>query len=113
MKKWIPDCYWPGASHGSYLSHESICVLNTEDRPAHLALTLYFEDREPLDGFAVLVGARRTRHIRMDALISERGDRVPRDTPYAVLLESDEDVAVQYTRVDTTQSELALMTTVV
>ena len=49
----------------------------------------------------------------MDALVSPRGDRVPRDTPYAVLLESDEDVSVQYTRVDTTQSELALMTTIV
>ena len=113
MKKLIPDCYWPGANHGSYVSHESICVLNTGERPAKMTLTLYFEDRELLAGFTVTVPARRTRHIRMDALVSPRGDRVPRDTPYAVLLESDEDVSVQYTRVDTTQSELALMTTIV
>ena len=82
MKKLIPDCYWPGANHGSYVSHESICVLNTGERPAKMTLTLYFEDREPLAGFTVTVPARRTRHIRMDALVSPRGDRVPRDTPY-------------------------------
>lgn len=113
MIKLIPDCYWPGADHGDYVSHESVCVLNTGDRPAQIAMTLYFEDREPLAGFTVPVGARRTRHIRMDALVSDHGDRVPRAVPYAVLLESDVEVAVQYTRMDTTQGELALMTSIV
>lgn len=113
MEKLLPDCYWPSSKNGSYVSHESICVLNVTDRPAHIKITLYFEDRDPIRGFSVTVGPERTSHIRMDKQVSETGETVPMDTPYAALVESDVDVAVQYTRVDTTQSELALMTTMV
>lgn len=113
MQKLLPDCYWPSSKNGSYVSHESICVLNVTDQPAHIKITLYFEDRDPIKGFFVTVDPERTSHIRMDKQVSETGETVPMDTPYAALLESDVDVAVQYTRVDTTQSELALMTTMV
>ena len=66
-----------------------------------------------MKGFCVPVEPERTRHIRMDQLVSENGCMVPMDTPYAAVVESEVDVAVQYTRVDTTQPELALMTTMV
>lgn len=113
MQKLLPDCYWPSSQNGSYVSHEAICILNVTDRLAHINITLYFEDREPMGGFNATVEPRRTSHIRMDRQISASGERVPMDTPYAALVESDVDVAVQYTRVDTTQSELALMTAIV
>lgn len=113
MKWFIPDCYWPQVDHGDYVSHEAVCVLNTNDTEAKVFLTLYFEDREKLSGFSVTVGAERTSHIRLDKLLNEDGVPVPRATPYAIVVECDKDISVQYTRVDTTQPELAIATTIV
>lgn len=113
MKKVIPDCYWPGSQNGSYISHEALCVLNDRDIPIHIELTLYFEDRDPISGFSVMVEGYRTKHIRMDKIINDKGQTVPKDTPYAIIAECSETVSLQYTRVDTTQSQLALMTTIV
>ena len=113
MKKLIPDCYWPSSKNGAYVSHEAICVLNVNRYPVRLSMCLYFEDRDKLDGFDVIVEAERTLHIRLDQLRNIQGKPIPMDTPYAILLESDQDVAVQYTRVDTTQAELAIATTMV
>lgn len=114
MKYWdIPDAYWPsGTPEGSYVSHEAVCILNPTDAPTEVALTLYFEDREPMTGFALTVDARRARHVRMDRLTNAAGQPVPRDTPYAIRVASaTEELSVQYTRVDTTQTNLGLATT--
>ena len=49
---YIPDAFYPAVDQGeSYVSHEAVCVLNTGDKDAHIQITLYFEDREPLEGF--------------------------------------------------------------
>jgi hypothetical protein len=37
---------------------------------------------------------------------------IPRDTPYAILVESSEPIVVQYSRLDTSAVEMALMTTI-
>ncbi|MGM9522245.1 MAG: sensory rhodopsin transducer [Oscillospiraceae bacterium] len=113
MKKFIPDCFWPSSKNGEYVSHEAVCILNDGADPVNVTLTLYFEDREKMTGFSFVVGAERTLHIRMDKIANDKEEKVPVDTPYAVVVEADKDVAVQYTRVDTTQSQLALMTTAV
>ncbi|MCD8104948.1 MAG: hypothetical protein LUF35_08105 [Lachnospiraceae bacterium] len=113
MKKLIPDCYWPEVSNGEYVSHEAVCVLNTGAAPVTVELTLYFEDREKLGGYQVTIPAERTKHIRLDQLVNVEGTAIPRGTPYAMVIEADQEVAVQYTRVDTTQSQLAIATTIV
>lgn len=113
MKKMIPDCYWPDVNNGTYVSHEAVCVLNTNEKPAEVKLTLYFEDREKLGGYSVTVPAERTLHIRLDKLLNQDGIAIPKATPYAMVIECEEEVAVQYTRVDTTQPELAIATTIV
>ncbi|MCF0238666.1 MAG: hypothetical protein HUK24_08710 [Sphaerochaetaceae bacterium] len=112
--KWmVPDMCWPKiTSEGSnYLSHESICVLNTSDTDAHVTVTLYFQDREPVVGKPVLCAARRSKHFRMNSVEWEGGVQLPVGTGYAITIESDIDVGVQYTRLDTTQPAEALMTT--
>ena len=53
----------------------------------------------------------RTCHIRLDRLRSEDGREIPRGIPYALLVESNTPIVVQYSRLDTSQAELALMTT--
>lgn len=111
MKWLIPDCYWPAVTTGDqYVSHEAICVLNTNQEAAEVSLTLYFEDRAPLTGISKTVPGERTLHIRMDQL---EGCPVPRGVPYAVVVSCDKEIAVQYTRVDTTQPALAISTTIV
>lgn len=113
MKKFIPDCYWPSSANGSYVSHEAVCVLNLHKEEVFVNLTLYFEDKEKLGGYSVKIPGERTKHIRLDQLKNVDGIPVPKDTPYALLIECDQDVAIQYTRVDTTQPELAIATTLI
>ncbi|MEF2966039.1 sensory rhodopsin transducer [Paenibacillus sp. M1] len=104
----IPDGYIPPESSGQMTSHESICVLNFGDLPAKLNITIYFEDREPLENIVETVGGRRTKHIRTAGLSSD-GQSIPPGVPYAMTVESDRAVIVQYSRLDSTQAELALM----
>ncbi|MHB8062770.1 MAG: sensory rhodopsin transducer [Ruminiclostridium sp.] len=109
----IPDAYWHSKSKGCFPSHESVCVLNAGGKPAHISMTLYFEDREKLEGFNVVVESERTTHIRMDKQRNNVGQAVPMDTPYAIVVRSDVLLTMQYTRMDTSQPEMAIMTTMV
>ncbi|GAA0137428.1 sensory rhodopsin transducer [Paenibacillus sp. YSY-4.3] len=104
----IPDGYIPPDSRGELVSHESICVLNCGETPARLGITIYYEDREPLEGIEATVEGRRTKHIRTSSLESG-GERIPPGVPYALTVESDVPVIIQYSRLDTSQPELALM----
>lgn len=106
----IPDAYIPPHSSGSLPSHEAICVLNCGGEEAALSITAYFEDREPLENMQVTVGARRTKHIRTDELHKD-GESIPPGVPYALEVFSNVPIYVQYSRLDSTQPELALMTT--
>ncbi|MFC9711666.1 sensory rhodopsin transducer [Paenibacillus sp. NPDC056933] len=104
----IPDGYIPPDSSGSLESHESICVLNTGTTDAQLQITIYFEDREPLEDIVAVVPARRTKHIRTASLKS--GEQlIPPGVPYAITVSSNVPVIIQYSRLDSTQPELALM----
>ena len=108
----IGDGYWDSHSNGLFNSHESVCVLNTSDKDATITMTLYFEDRDEMGGFVAKCGAKRTHHIRMDKLISQEGKAVPQDVPYAILVERDVPVVVQYSRLMSSQPELGLMSTI-
>lgn len=109
-KTWfIPDAFYPEKDNGDYVSHEAVCVLNTNDSDAHISLTLYFEDREPVSGFSAVCPARRTNHIRLDKIVASDGRRIERGIPYAILVESDVPIVCQYSRLDTTQSEMSFM----
>ncbi len=108
----IPDMYWPEITSGEhYVSHESICVLNTGSEDCAINITLYFEDAEPMPLQSVLCAARRTHHIRMDKILDLKGKHIPQGVPYAATVACSIPVSVQYTRVDTTQSANAIMTT--
>lgn len=112
-RRWaIAEGYIPGQSTGpapELESHEACCLLNTGDATAHVVLTLYFEDREPAGPYRVEVPPRRTLHLRFNNL--DDPEPVPRDTPYASVIESDVPIVVQHTRLDSRQAENALMTT--
>lgn len=107
----IPDGYLPDRSNGDLVSHEAVCVLNTGYEDARMVLTIFFEDRDPLECPDIVCGARRTNHIRLDKIRADNGMQIPRGVPYAVELVSTVPVVVQHSRMDTSQAELALFTT--
>lgn len=109
----IPEGYIPGESTGpqpAMTSHETVCVLNTGDRDAHLEITLYYTDREPMGPYRATVPASRTRHIRFNDL--EEPEPVLRDTDYSSVIVSDQPVVVQHTRLDSRQPANALLSTI-
>ena len=114
MKKWfIPDGFWHTKSNGVFPSHEAICVLNINDTAATVFLTLFFEDREKMSDFIIEIPAERTLHIRMDKITNTKGAGVPQNTPYAIMIECGQEISIQYTRVDTSQPEMSMATTIV
>jgi len=111
-RMWIvPDCYLPVQSTGGLESHEAACVLNLGAKAAELKFTAFFEDRGPLEDLRATCGPRRTNHVHLEALKNRRGESIPRGVPFALAVESNFQVVVQHTRLDTTQPALALMTT--
>ncbi|WP_276352043.1 sensory rhodopsin transducer [Cohnella caldifontis] len=108
-KLWyIPDGYIPETSSGQLTSHESVCVLNCSSEEALLRFTVFFEDREPIEDIMVVVPGRRTKHIRTSSL-NKNGRTIPPGVPYAMEVVSDIPVVVQYSRLDSSQAENALM----
>lgn len=109
----IPEGYIPSGSayeDHALISHEAACILNCGTRDAAVSIMLYFEDRDPVGPYRVTVPARRTRHLRFNDLTEPAP--VPRDTPYASLIESDVPIIVQHTRLDSRKAELALLSTI-
>ncbi|HEY0833482.1 MAG TPA: sensory rhodopsin transducer [Azospirillum sp.] len=109
----IAEGYIPGWSHGpepEMESHETVCILNAGDEDALVRITVYFEDREPAGPYVHTVPARRTRHLRFNEMTDP--EPVPRETPFASLIESDRPVVVQHTRLDSRQAENALLSTI-
>lgn len=91
-------------------SHETVCILNASERDAHVAITVFFADREPAGPYRVVVPARRTRHLRFNDL--DDPEPIPRDTDYSTVIESDVPIVVQHTRLDSRQDANALLTTI-
>lgn len=113
-KTWaIAEGYLPEWSTGpepELKSHETVCILNAGSIKAEVKLTIYFANRDPLGPFSIEVPAQRTKHVRFDRL-KDPGE-VPRGTDFACLIESSVPVVVQHTRLDSRQSENALMSTI-
>jgi hypothetical protein len=108
----IAEGYIPGASTGpepQMTSHETACILNTGSRDAHVKITIFFSDRDPVGPYHVTIPARRTRHLRFNEL--NEPEPIPRDTDYSSVFESDESIVVQHTRLDSRQNANALLST--
>jgi hypothetical protein len=113
-KQWaIAEGYIPAWSHGQepeMTSHETACLLNTNDSEATVEIMVYFKDREPAGPYRVTVPARRTLHLRFNELSDP--EPIPRGTDYASTISADLPIVVQHTRLDSRQSEMALISTI-
>jgi hypothetical protein len=111
----IPEGYLPPEEESvsqdrAMVSHETACMVNTGDRDAHVTITVFFADSEPIGPYRVVVPARRTLHQRINELTDPQP--VPRGTDYATVVTSDVPIVVQHTRLDSREARLALLSTI-
>lgn len=107
----VPEGYIPSEScsrERTLVSHETACILNANEQDAHIALTVFFTDRDPI-AYYITVQARRTLHLRFNDL---EDPPIPLDTDYASVFESDVPIVVQHTRLDSRRAEIALLSTI-
>ena len=113
-KHWaIAEGYIPPSSHGpapEMTSHEAVCLLNASDDDAHVEITAYFSDREPVGPYRITVPARRTKHVRFNNLNDPQP--IPKGTEYSSTIDSDVPIVVQHTRLDSRQDANALLSTI-
>lgn len=109
----IAEGYIPPQSHGpapEMTSHEAVCLLNTTEQEAHVEITIFFSDRDPVGPYQITVAPRRTKHVRFNNL--QDPAPIPRGTDYASTIESDVPIVVQHTRLDSRQDANALLSTI-
>lgn len=112
-RRWvIADGYLPEWSQGpspEFVSHEAACILNAGADPASVRLTVFFEDRDPVE-YALRVPASRTLHQRLGDLTDP--EPIPPGLGYSYVVDSDVPVVVQHTRLDSRQAANAVTTTI-
>ena len=104
---YIPS--WSAESSRELTSHETACLLNATDQPAHVRITIFYADRDPAGPYEVTVPARRTLHLRFNEF--ETPEPIPRGTDFSSVIESDVPIVVQHTRLDSRTQDISLMTT--
>ena len=113
-KNWaIPEGYIPSYGHGpapQLTSHEAVCILNAGNEPAHIEIIVYYETREPVGPYRIEIAPRRSRHLRFNDFHDP--EPIAADTPFSSVIISDVPVVVQHTRLDSRQTENALLSTI-
>lgn len=111
--KWyIVDGYRPSPipdPNAKYEGHESIMILNTNDKDANILLSFYFEDRDPVENIPYLVPAKRIRCFKSDDKEVLGGLEIGVGVQYSLEIKSDIGVIVQYGRLDVQQPNMAYM----
>ena len=108
---YIVDGYRPSPApdpSAVYEGHESIMILNPNDRDANVCIDIYFEDREPVENIPYLVPAKRIRCFKSHNE-SVLGFRMDVGLQYSMRIRSDVGVVVQYGRLDVQQPNMAYM----
>ena len=110
-KSWIiPDCELPPPGEGVLKGHESVIVVNDSTKDATIKVTVFFTDKDSYKDIVWEVKAGRVRCFRMNNLEDMCGFEVPLETQYAMKLESNCNIVVQYGRLDNRQTNLAYYT---
>ncbi|NLG48496.1 MAG: sensory rhodopsin transducer [Chloroflexi bacterium] len=113
-KVWaIPGGHIPMGSaepEPEFTSRDELCLLNTNEQPAQVEITIYYSTADPVGPYRLTVQPRRVRHVRMNDLIDPQA--MPLDTPYASVIEADVPIVVQFYRLDSRRAENAILGTI-
>lgn len=100
-KVWIfPDAELPPEGVNIIPGHESIIITNTGNQDAHIKITLFYTDKEPIIATDVTVGAKRVRCLRTNQEADFGEHTAAFEEQYAIMLESDEPIVAQYGRAE-------------
>lgn len=112
-KQWyIVDGYRPSPQpdpNTVYEGHESIMILNTNAQDAHVRISVYFEDREPVENIPCTVPAKRIKCFKSDDSTVFGDLKLDVGVQYSLSITSDVGVIVQYGRLDVQQPNMAYM----
>jgi hypothetical protein len=109
----IADGWIPATSSGedpALVSHEAACMLNSGDAEAHVQLRIFFSDREPVGPYDITIPPRRAHHQSLNSLAES--DPIPLETDYCVVINSDQPIVVQHTRLDSRQAANSIFSTI-
>ena len=109
----IAEGYIPAWGNGpgrEFISHEAACILNTNNIEAHVELTIYYSDKDPIGPYRITVPAKRTLHLRFNDLKDPAP--IPLGTEYSSVFISNVPIVIQHTRLDSRQDANALLSTI-
>jgi hypothetical protein len=92
----IAEGYIPPVSTGEsreLTSHETVCILNAGEEPAHVEIMIFFADRPPAGPYKVEVTPERTCHVRFNDL--KEPAPIPPNTDFSSVISSDVPIVVQ------------------
>lgn len=84
-------------------------ILNTNEKDAHVSISIYFEDKDPVENIPMLIPAKRIRAFRSSDSDLLGGYCLRIGEQYSMSFKSDIGVIVQYGRMDIQQANLAYM----
>ncbi len=76
------------------LGNEAVSFLNTTSADAHIQMTLYYSDRDPVGPYHFTVAAGRMKRVLFNSL--RHPEPVPRATDYAGTIQSDVPIVVHH-----------------
>lgn len=98
-KKWcIPDLYLKKTTLEGVDSHESITIVNAGETTAKVQVTFLVPNRKK-EYVKYKIEANKVMQIRTDLLDPEEA-YIPKEQSYAAIIESDENVVVEYARLN-------------
>ena len=96
----------PPAGAKEPFGHEALMITNTGGKEAVVELELLFEDRDPVRGIRLSVGAQRVKCVRLDRPVGQPPYSI-KPGQYAVVLRSSVPVVAVFGRLDVRQDNLA------
>jgi hypothetical protein len=111
-KIWFfPDGDRPPYGNSEMKGHESIVIMNPNNKDAHIKITFFYEDKEPARDIEIQVDAERVRCLRTDNVDDFGEHTIPVSMQYAIKLVSDIPIIAQYGKLDPRQPNLSYYTT--
>ncbi len=108
-KNWVfCDGYLP--PHGDnpeFEGHEALMLTNLNNKKANIELTFLFEDKDPEAGIFVELDGMRTKCIRLDHPLGEKGLMLGESVQYTVWVKSDVPICACFGRLDVRQTNMA------
>lgn len=110
-KTWVfPDGDLPQPGDKAPFGHESLVILNMNDRETKVEFDIYFDNADPVKNIRDVIGGQRVRCFRLDKPVGEQRYQIPFGQ-YALVVRSELPVVAQIGRMDITQPNLAYYTT--